>query len=88
MVKLLNFKIILEQDEDGCFVASVPSVPGCYSQGKTYEEALKNIKEALLLSLEVAKGNPNYAKTIDFPEKDKKEKFIGIIDMPIEFTSS
>lgn len=88
MVKILNFKILLEQDEDNCFIASVPAVPGCYSQGKTYEEALINIKEALELALEVAKDQPSYAQKIDFPEEDKKEKFIGIVDLPIKFTTS
>lgn len=85
---MLNFKIILEQDEDGYFVASVPAVPGCYSQGQTYEEALKNVKEALVLSLEVAKDKPSYARKIDFPETDKTEKFIGVVDLPIKFTTS
>src|SRR3989344_6496697 len=56
MAKVLNFKVIIEQDEDGYFVADVPSVPGCHSQGKTYEKALANIKEALGLCLEVAGG--------------------------------
>jgi len=86
MVKVLNFKVIVEQDEDGRFVASVPSVPGCYSDGKTYEEAVKNIKEAVTLSLEVAKNNSNYSGRIVFPQNNKeKEKFIGLIDLPIKF---
>ena len=57
-MKVLNFKTIIEQDEDGYFVASVPSVPGCHSQRKTYEEAVKNVNEALELALEVAKEKP------------------------------
>ena len=48
--------------KDGNFIVSVPSVPGCYTEGKTYEEAVKNIKEAITLSLEVAKDNKNYDK--------------------------
>ena len=86
MVKVLNFKVIIEQDEDGRFVASVPSVSGCYTEGKTYEEAVKNIKEAITLSLEVAKENPQYSQKVTFPEKNQnKEKFIGLIDLPIKF---
>lgn len=85
MTKILNFKVIIEQDEDRNFVASVPSVPGCYSQGITYEEVLKNIKEALELSLEEAKNNPAYAKKIVFPGNQSKQNFIGIVDLPIRF---
>lgn len=85
MTKILSFKVIIEQDEDGVFIASVSSVPGCYSQGNTYEEALANIKEALELSLEVAKKKPSYAKQIAFPDETKKEKFIGLVDLPIKF---
>ena len=43
----MKFRVILEQDEDGVFVAEVPSLPGCISQGRTREEALKNIKDAM-----------------------------------------
>jgi len=43
----MKYRILLEQDEDGIFVAECPSLPGCISQGKTREEALKNIKEAI-----------------------------------------
>ena len=37
----------IEQDEDGFFVAKVPSLPGCISEGKTRQEALANIKDAI-----------------------------------------
>lgn len=43
----LKYRVIIEQDEDGVFVAEVPSLPGCISQGKTRTEALANIKEAM-----------------------------------------
>lgn len=43
----MKFAITLEQDEDGFMVASVPALPGCHSQGKTEEEAIANIKEAI-----------------------------------------
>lgn len=51
-VKELQFKVLIEQDEDGLYVASVPELPGCYTQGKTLEEARKRIKEAIELVLE------------------------------------
>ncbi|HMM78685.1 MAG TPA: type II toxin-antitoxin system HicB family antitoxin [Pyrinomonadaceae bacterium] len=41
------FHVVLENDEDGWIVAECPSLPGCVSQGKTEEEALANIKEAI-----------------------------------------
>jgi predicted RNase H-like HicB family nuclease len=47
----MNFKVKLEQDEDGWFVVTVPSLPGCISQGKTEKEALRNIKEAIELHI-------------------------------------
>ncbi|MEK8018684.1 MAG: type II toxin-antitoxin system HicB family antitoxin [Candidatus Parabeggiatoa sp.] len=48
----MKYRILLEQDENGVFVAQVPSLPGCLSQGKTRKEALKNIQEAVVVYLE------------------------------------
>ena len=42
-----KFAITLEQDEDGFIVASCPALPGCHSQGRTEEEAIANIREAI-----------------------------------------
>ena len=56
----MKYRVIVEQDEDGIFVAEVPSLPGCVSQGATREEALKNVREAIagfVESLEVH-GDP------------------------------
>ena len=49
----MKFMTTLERDEDGVWVAECPSIPGCVSQGKTREEALQNIQEAIALCLEV-----------------------------------
>jgi antitoxin HicB len=43
----MKFRVIIEQDEDGIFVANCPTLPGCISQGKTRAEAQANIKEAI-----------------------------------------
>jgi predicted RNase H-like HicB family nuclease len=43
----VKFRILIEPDEDGVFVATVPSLPGCVSQGATRAEALRNIREAI-----------------------------------------
>ena len=49
----MKLKVVLKKGEDGYYVVTVPSLPGCISQGKTKEEALENIKEAIELYLEV-----------------------------------
>lgn len=43
----MKFRIIIEQDEDGYFVAECPNLPGCISQSKTLKEVKENIKEAI-----------------------------------------
>jgi len=48
----MNIKVFVETGEDGYFVARVPSLKGCWSQGKTRQQALDNIKEAIDLYLE------------------------------------
>jgi predicted RNase H-like HicB family nuclease len=50
--KFLSFPVIYEAAEEGGYVASVPILPGCHTQGDTLEDAEKNIKEAVLLYLE------------------------------------
>lgn len=49
----LKRKVLLYPGEDGYFVVEVPSLPGCISQGKTREQALTNIEEAIILYIEV-----------------------------------
>ncbi len=49
----MKFTVILEPGEDGNVVASCPAIPGCWSQGKTDDEAIENIKQAIRLCLEV-----------------------------------
>jgi predicted RNase H-like HicB family nuclease len=48
----VRFNIILEPDEDGGFSVTVPALDGCFTQGETEEEAIKNAKEAILCYLE------------------------------------
>ncbi len=55
-----QFKVIIERDEDGFFVASITALPGCYTQAKTLPELTKRIREAILLCLEVAKSDAQY----------------------------
>ncbi len=49
-MKQLTLPIVVESDADGYFV-SCPSLQGCYSQGSSYEEALKNIEDAIRLHI-------------------------------------
>ena len=52
--------MLIEQDEDGWFVVNCPALPGCISQGKTREEALENIQDAIKGYIESLKkhGDP------------------------------
>ena len=49
----MRFNITLDRDEDGVWISECPSIPGCVSQGKTNQEAVENIKDAIALCLEV-----------------------------------
>ena len=48
-----EFNVVIERDEDGYFVASVPSLRGCHTQAKSLDALMKRIKEAIELCLEV-----------------------------------
>ncbi|MFZ1019559.1 MAG: type II toxin-antitoxin system HicB family antitoxin [Minisyncoccia bacterium] len=73
--KVYNYTAVFEPDQkDGGYTVTVPSLPGCISEGDNFEEALKNIKEATSLYLETMKEN----KTKIFQEN------FGIIITPIQ----
>ena len=61
-----EFNVIIERGEDGIYVASVPEIQGCYTQGKTVQQALERVREAI----EVCLGAEG--------EDIKPMKFIGI----------
>ncbi|CAA9267126.1 MAG: hypothetical protein AVDCRST_MAG93-2464 [uncultured Chloroflexia bacterium] len=48
----MKYRVLIEQDEDGMYVAEVPSLPGCISRGQTRGEAVENVREALAAYLE------------------------------------
>lgn len=50
----MKLEIVLEEEEDGTYSVHCPALKGCHSQGKTKEQALKNIHEAIELYFEVA----------------------------------
>jgi len=66
------FTVYIEQDEDGVFIGSVPSVPSCYAQGETQEKMLKNLQQVLKLCLR----NTNYKEV-------EKTRFVGIQNLKI-----
>jgi predicted RNase H-like HicB family nuclease len=47
-----EFNVVIERDADGLFVASVPSLPGCYTQASSHDEVMSRIREAIALHLE------------------------------------
>lgn len=53
--KNLNYTVLIEQDEDGIYIAKVPDIPGCYTQGKNVEQAMERVKEAIQVCLEAEK---------------------------------
>ncbi|MBI2147501.1 type II toxin-antitoxin system HicB family antitoxin [Candidatus Woesearchaeota archaeon] len=67
------FTVLIEQDEDGLYVAKVPDIPGCYTQGKTVEQAMERIKEAIQVCVEAEK------------EVYPPMKFIGVqqVELPV-----
>ena len=52
-----EFTVVIEQDEDGVYVASVPELPGCHTQAETLDELNSHIKEAIELYLEARSEN-------------------------------
>lgn len=63
----MKLHVVIEQDEAGYYVAEVPAFPGCLSQGKTREEALMNVKEAVAGWLETmeAKADMDLNSTVE-----------------------
>ena len=58
-----QFDVIIERDEAGFYVGSVPQIPGCHTQGRSLDELMERMREAVELCLEV-EGGP--AETLEF----------------------
>ncbi|MBF0107204.1 MAG: type II toxin-antitoxin system HicB family antitoxin [Deltaproteobacteria bacterium] len=67
-MKKYRFSVIIEQDEDGMYVATVPELKGCHTQAKSFAQLEKRIREAIKLCLSVEKGKLNQNKFIGFHE--------------------
>ena len=57
----MKYRVMIEKDEDGIYVAKVFDLPGCATEGKTLRELMKNVNEAILAYLEALK---KYADSI------------------------
>ncbi|MGK0209482.1 MAG: putative RNase H-like HicB family nuclease [Patescibacteria group bacterium] len=76
IMEKLNFDVFVEQDEDGMYVASVPELDGCFTQGKSMEEVMERIRESIELCLED-----------DVFEEIVPMKFIGLQRVEIDRSS-
>lgn len=65
-----QIQVLIQRDEDGIYIASCPAIKGCHSQGKTYEEALENVTEAMELCVEhLAEKSKSGVKDLqDYPK--------------------
>lgn len=79
--KILQFKVLIEQDEDGLYVATVPELPGCYTQARTLEELRKRIREAIELVLEADKD----ARKAKLASPKATPNFFGVEDIQIRY---
>lgn len=65
---MMKLKILIEPSAEGGYTVIVPSLPGCISEGDTKKEALKNIKEAILLYLEPVEDDLSYSPDSEIVE--------------------
>lgn len=80
-VNELQFKVLIEQDEDGWYIAEVPELEGCYTQGKTLEQVRKRIKEVIKLVLE----SDNKAKKDKLASPKSHSKFFAVEDVVLQY---
>ena len=64
----MTLRILLEPSEEGGFTATVPSLPGCISEGRDREEALKNIREAISLYMEEVEDDSPFSELAETVE--------------------
>jgi len=64
----MKLRVVLEPSDEGGFTVTVPSLPGCISEGDTREEALANIREAIELYLEPVDDDSEFAPTAEIVE--------------------
>ena len=65
----MDFKVVLTRGQSGYFVATVPSLPGCVTQGRTEKDALKNVQEAISLHLKCLTEDGIPLQKKDYPKE-------------------
>lgn len=71
-MKNIQYTVYIEQDEDGIFIGSVPSIPSCYAEGETQEEMMENLAEVIKLCMRNMKK-----------EEIQKNRFVGIQNLEL-----
>jgi len=64
----MHIRIVLEPSDEGGYTVTVPSLPGCISQGETRQQALKNIQEAIKLYLEPVDDDESFSEDSEILE--------------------
>jgi predicted RNase H-like HicB family nuclease len=64
----MKLRVILETSEEGGFTVTVPSLPGCISEGESREEAIRNIREAIELYLEPVEDDQIFSPDVEMME--------------------
>ena len=70
-----EFYVVIEKDEDGCFLGEVPQLKGCHSYGHTLDELMENMHEVILLCLE---------NLLDYDDAEYPSKIVGIQKIEVE----
>lgn len=75
--KILKYDVVFEEAEEGGYTVYVPSLPGCISEGDTFEQAKQNIREAISAYIE------SLAKDDKEAIEESKNFFIGMVEIPL-----
>lgn len=72
-LKQKQFTAYIEQDEDGVYIGTIPSLPSCYAQGETQQKMLENLSEVIQLCL----------RNTDAVDEVEKHRFVGIQNLDL-----
>jgi antitoxin HicB len=78
--KNMKYRVVIEQDEDGIFIVECPALPGCISDGRTHEEAIKNIREAIEAYIESLRKHNEPIPPPIYEEIVEVEGFYALMD--------
>ena len=62
----MRFPLVIEQDEDGMYIGTVPDIRGCHSYGATLDELMENSKEAIIANIKVLKAESKNLPKVNF----------------------